>query len=170
MKPPVAVAESRPLSLRALPLPPGVPGRVWLSAMPGRLEPWADFVAAARGAGLTRIVCLNPPDEIAALSPAYRAAIEAGVLPAALQRLPMRDLGLAQDGQAFRAGIATLAAALQHGEVALLHCAHGIGRTGTAAACLLKHLGLPTAEALRQVRAAGSNPESALQSGLIYTF
>jgi len=52
----------------------------------------------------------------------------------------------------------------------LVHCAAGIGRTGTVAACLLKRLGVPTAVALRRVREAGSNPESALQSGLIERF
>ena len=55
--------------------------------------------------------------------------------------------------------------------------ARGIGRrqkdcirTGTAAACLLKHLGLPRDEALQAVRAAGSNPENAEQSGLVDLF
>ena len=38
----------------------------------------------------------------------------------------------------------------------VLHCAAGIGRTGTTAACLLKGLGLSTAQALKQVREAGS--------------
>jgi protein-tyrosine phosphatase len=52
----------------------------------------------------------------------------------------------------------------------LLHCAAGMGRTGTVAACLLKRLGLPKEEALERVRQAGSNPESAVQTGLVDTF
>lgn len=156
--------------MRPLPLPPDLPGRLWLAPMPGRREPWPAFVATAQQAGLTRIVCLTPPDEVAGLSPDYHAAIAANRLPATLQWLPMLDFGLARDAAAFQAGIDELAAALQGGEVALLHCAAGIGRTGTAAACLLKRLGLPAGEALRRVRAAGSNPESALQSGLIDRF
>jgi protein-tyrosine phosphatase len=56
------------------------------------------------------------------------------------------------------------------GGIVLLHCAAGIGRTGTTAACLLKRLGAPTAVALQRVRDAGSNPESALQQGLIDRF
>ena len=56
------------------------------------------------------------------------------------------------------------------GQQVLLHCAAGIGRTGTVAACVLKHLGLPAALALARVRAAGSNPQSALQSGWIDQF
>lgn len=158
------------MSWRALPLPPAVPGRVWLAAMPGRLEPWTGFEAAARAAGLSRIVCLTPLEEIAQLSPAYRAALAQGRLPWHWQALPMPDRGVADDAAIFRAGVVELASALGRGEVALLHCAAGIGRTGTTAACLLKHLGLSTEQALTEVRRAGSNPESARQSGLIDAF
>jgi protein-tyrosine phosphatase len=59
---------------------------------------------------------------------------------------------------------------LRAGESVLLHCAAGIGRTGTAAACVLKSLGLTRDEALERVRAAGSDPQSAAQSGLIDAF
>ncbi|GAB3669793.1 protein-tyrosine phosphatase family protein [Ramlibacter alkalitolerans] len=51
----------------------------------------------------------------------------------------------------------------------LLHCAAGMGRTGTAA-CVLKALGLATPEALQRVRDAGSNPQNAEQSGLVDWF
>ena len=71
---------------------------------------------------------------------------------------------------AFHAAIGQVVDALRGGESVLLHCAAGIGRTGTAAACVLKHLGLPTAQALQRVREAGSNPETALQSGLVERF
>ena len=53
---------------------------------------------------------------------------------------------------------------------AVKHCAAGIGRTGTVAACVLKQLGLGSEQALQQVRDAGSNPQSALQSGWIERF
>jgi protein tyrosine/serine phosphatase len=52
----------------------------------------------------------------------------------------------------------------------LMHCAAGLGRTGTAAACLLKALGLEAGEALQRVRDAGSNPQNAEQSGLVHWF
>ena len=60
--------------------------------------------------------------------------------------------------------------ALRAGESVLLHCAAGLGRTGTAAACVLKALGLETREALQRVREAGSNPQNAEQSGLVHWF
>ena len=63
-----------------------------------------------------------------------------------------------------------MVAALRGGESVLLHCAAGIGRTGTAAACVLKQLGLDNDSALARVRQAGSNPENALQSGLVDRF
>lgn len=158
------------MSFRPLALPPGIAGRVWLSPMPGRLQPWDRFVAEARAAGLTRIVCLTPREEIAELSPDYAAAIEARTLPCQWQALTMRNYGVAQELQGFKAGVEEMAVALGGGEVLLLHCAAGIGRTGTAAACLLKRLGLSTDAALQQVREAGSNPESARQSGWIEAF
>lgn len=158
------------MSLRALPLPPAVAGRLWLGPMPGRRGAWPDFVVAARAAGLTRIVCLTPRDEIAALAPDYLAAIESDTLPCRWQLLPMHNFGLAQELDGFRAAIDELATSLGRGEVVLLHCAAGLGRTGTAAACVLKRLGLGSAAALQQVREAGSNPQSAQQSGWIDRF
>jgi atypical dual specificity phosphatase len=175
MRPAVAQAAHNPsaMSFRALDfstLLPAMSGRVWLAAMPGRLEPWGTFLALAQQHTIARVVCLTPRHEVASLSPAYHAAIRRNELPFVWQPLPMRDLGLADQAQAFRAGITEVAQAVRAGDAVLLHCAAGIGRTGTAAACLLKHLGLPTALALQAVREAGSSPESALQSGLIDTF
>ncbi|WP_374594707.1 tyrosine-protein phosphatase [Aquabacterium sp.] len=157
-------------TFRSLALPPTAQGALWLSSMPGRLEPWPDFLSEARRVGLTAVVCLNPLTEVAELSPAYHAAIRAGELPFRFNHIPMRNFGLAAQADLFRASIEGVADELQRGEVVLLHCAAGMGRTGTVAACLLKRLGLPKLDALDRVRAAGSNPESAVQSGLVDTF
>ena len=59
---------------------------------------------------------------------------------------------------------------LRAGDAVMLHCAAGMGRTGAAAACVLKQLGLPEDEALQRIRDAGSNPENAVQSGLVNWF
>ena len=82
----------------------------------------------------------------------------------------MRDFGLAANVATFRDGIAAVARELSGGEIVLLHCAAGVGRTGTAAACLLKSLGVAREDALQRVRDAGSSPELAAQSGLIHAF
>ncbi len=158
------------MPFRPVHLPDSARGALWLHSMPGRHEPFGAFIADAQAAKLDLIVCLTPRHELASLSPAYDAALRAGTLPLRWQHLPMRDFGLADNLAAFQAGIVALAREMTAGEAVLLHCAAGIGRTGTAAACLLKSLGLPRDEALQRVRDAGSSPESAAQSGLIHNF
>jgi hypothetical protein len=56
-------------TLRPLPLPDGVPGELWLFAMPGRLEPMTAFLAAAAHVGAARNVNLATDAEIATGSP-----------------------------------------------------------------------------------------------------
>jgi protein-tyrosine phosphatase len=158
------------MPLRPLELPaPGL-GRVWLGAMPGRSESWQAFLEEAAAKRLDQVLCLNPLFEIERLSPDYAAAIAAGQLPFRWTHLPMQDFGLAAEVDAYRAVIDDVAATVRGGGSVLLHCAAGIGRTGTSAACLLKRLGASKALALQRVREAGSNPESALQRGLIDRF
>ena len=169
---PVNLAAAPAVTSPLTPTAPTViaPGQLWLQSMPGRLESWPAFLDEARAAQLTVVVCLNPLEEVAQLSPAYHKAIAEGRLPFRWQHLPMRDFGLGADPAAFRLGVEQVANSLVLGQHVLLHCAAGIGRTGTVAACVLKQLGLPAALALARVREAGSNPQSALQSGWIDQF
>lgn len=156
--------------LRPVALPDGVSGRLWFSAMPGRFESWGAFVDEAQRARLSLVLCLTPLDELDSLSPAYRLAIDRDTLPFRWRHAPMRNFGLPASLQSFRDEVGGVAQALRAGESALLHCAAGVGRTGSAGACVLKVLGLDAAAALQAVRDAGSNPETAAQSGLIDTF
>ena len=155
------------MSFRQIELPQATAGTLWLHSMPGRFETWTDFVAKAQAVRLGKIVCLTPMHELSGLSPAYGRAVSSGELPFRFLLLPMRNFGLAGEQRTFRTGIEQVADDLRGGESVLLHCAAGIGRTGTAAACVLKSLGLTRDEALERVRAAGSDPQSAAQSGLI---
>ena len=158
------------MSLRSLSLPPELTGQVWLGPMPGRFEPWSLFEREVRSAGIDMVVCLAPRPELAELSPDYHAALASGALSFRWMLVPMRNFGLPEDPAAFRRDIATIAQAVRSGDHVLLHCAAGLGRTGTAAACLLKSLGLEAREALMRVRDAGSNPQNAEQSGLVHWF
>lgn len=158
------------MTLRRVELPQTAAGSLWLSAMPGRFSPWPNFEDQARRAGLGLVVCLTPREEMAQLSPAYNAAVTAGSVPFAWLNLPMPNFGLPPDPAAFRREIARIAGEVRRGDAVLLHCAAGLGRTGTAAACVLKALGNDSGEALERVRAAGSNPQNASQSGLVGWF
>lgn len=158
------------MPLRRLRLPTEVPGQVWLGAMPGRFDSWDSFRAEADRSRLGLVVCLAPRAELAELAPEYHAAVSRGDLPFRWMLVPMRNFGLPEDPAAFRRDIAVLAEEVRKGEVLFLHCAAGLGRTGTAAACLLKALGLESEEALQRVREAGSNPQNAEQSGLVGWF
>lgn len=158
------------MALRPVALPAGVPGTLWLSSMPGRFGPWSAFEAEARRARLALVVCLTPRDEMIELSPAYDAAVSLGNMPFRWSPLPLPNFGVPQDQEAFRRAITRIADELRGGQAVLLHCAAGLGRTGTAAACVLKALGASPTGALESVRQAGSNPQNALQSGLVDWF
>lgn len=158
------------MPLRRVELPPDVPGRLYLASMPGRFEPWPAFLGEAQQAGLQQVLCLTPRVEIGELSPAYLAAVARGRLPFRWTQMPMRNYGLPDDLPAFRDTVQSVAGALRGGDAVLLHCAAGLGRTGSAAACVLKALGLDTPQALQRVREAGSNPQNAQQTGLVDSF
>jgi protein-tyrosine phosphatase len=156
--------------MRPVDLPAGVPGKLWLASMPGRFEAWNAFVGAAQRSHLGLVVCLTPRQEMRELSPEYHKAVGAGTVPFRWLNVPVPNFGVPADAQAFRQDLQQIASALQRGDAVLLHCAAGLGRTGSAAACILKALGLSTSEALSRVRAAGSNPQNAAQSGFVEWF
>ena len=158
------------MALRSLRLPPEVTGQVWLGPMPGRFDSWNAFRGEAERRALATVVCLAPRSEVAELAPEYHMALTRGELPFRWLNIPMRNFGLPEDPAGFRRDIAALAQGVRSGDVVLLHCAAGLGRTGSAAACLLKALGVPEDDALQRVRDAGSNPQNAEQSGLVHWF
>lgn len=158
------------MPLRRVQLPPEVPGQLWLGPMPGRFDAWNVFQAEAERNRLALVVCLTPRLELQELSPEYHAAVARGRLPWRWLHLPMRNFGLPEDPAGFRRDIHAVAEGVRAGDAVLLHCAAGLGRTGTAAACVLKDLGLEAPQALQRVRDAGSNPQNAEQSGLVDWF
>jgi protein-tyrosine phosphatase len=158
------------MALRRVHLPSDVPGQLWLGPMPGRFDSWNAFEDEAERSRLALVVCLTPRMELQELSPDYHAAVARGRLPWRWLHVPMRNFGLPEDPAGFRRDIQSIADRLRGGDAVLLHCAAGLGRTGTAAACVLKNLGLDAQQALERVRAAGSNPQNAEQSGMVDWF
>jgi protein-tyrosine phosphatase len=138
--------------------------------MPGRFGSWAGFEREAREAQLAVVVCLTSRDEVQELSPQYHAAIASDDMPFQWVHVPVPNFGVPEDREAFRRGIERVAKALRAGQPVMMHCAAGMGRTGSAAACVLKSLGLSTQDALQRVRDAGSNPQNAAQSGFVDWF
>jgi len=158
------------MAFRPVDLPPKVPGSLWLASMPGRFEAWSAFQEQAQRTELALVVCLTPRSELAELSPTYHRAVVEGTVPFRWMNLPMPNFGLPEDPATFRHDVEQIAQALRQGDAVMLHCAAGVGRTGSTAACVLKALGLDTEEALQRVRDAGSNPQNAQQSGLVDWF
>src|SRR5689334_18039748 len=126
------------MALRPVALPDEVTGSLWLGAMPGRFESWGEFEGQAQRTGLDLVVCLTPRDELAELSPRYHAAIAEGSVPFRWKNVPMPNFGIPADGAGFRRDVEEIAQALRRGDSVMLHCAAGMGRTGSTAACVLK--------------------------------
>jgi atypical dual specificity phosphatase len=51
----------------------------------------------------------------------------------------------------------------------VVHCAYGVGRTGTVSALLLARLGLPLEAAIQTIRRAGSTPDTSNQRAFLST-
>ncbi len=143
-------------------LPPEVRGTLYLHSMPGRHEPFDVARAAIVGSGIEQVVCLTPDEEIRERSPEYAAAIAAG-LPWRHVAVPVPDFGIPEDAESFRQVARSTAESLRRGANVLVHCAAGIGRTGTFAVAVLCQLGVALPHAHRLVREAGSSSESDAQ-------
>lgn len=152
---------------RSVALPAGVSGRLYLHSMPGRFEPYQATVDAAAMRGITQVVCLTSLDEIEGKAPSYARALQRNNIPWQQVMFPIVDFGVPGDRASFLDLVDGIAADLRRGVNILLHCAAGIGRTGTVASCVLVVLGLTPDEAARRVEAAGSYAERPEQVELI---
>ena len=153
---------------RAVKLPNGVAGRLFLGSMPGRYEVFQEAWRAIAEHGITRVVCLVPSDELQDKSPLYARAVREERVPWEHESFPIEDFEAPADREAFWALARRAAALLAAGETIMAHCAAGIGRTGTFAVCVLLALGLTAAEARTAVRRAGSSPQTAAQEDIVH--
>jgi len=152
---------------RQVMLPPEIRGVLYLHSMPGRYEPFSASPAEIEDKDITAVICLTSLKEIEEKSPEYAAAITAGALPFERVAFPIRDFNVPDDKTAFIALAKTVAGRLLAGENILVHCAGGIGRTGTFAISVLLALHIDMDEAFNTVEIAGSGPETNVQHNLI---
>ncbi len=142
-------------------------GVVHLHSMPARYESWEDFTKWIEKVNVDAIVCLAPFDEIEVKSEEYAEAIRNKQLPCDKIDYPITDYGVPTDRHEFSEFVLSIAKRVQGGDSILVHCAGGIGRTGTVATCTLQQLGVENHEALKIVRKAGSCPENSDQKDLV---
>lgn len=144
-----------PLRVDWLDTPAVKPGALGLTILPGRRDYGRELardLAALKAAGVSHLACLLSPPEFhhfgvdGLLGAAREAGLEVFHLPVLDQRAPSRaDM---------RRLAAWLNGALGAGAKAVVHCVGGLGRSGLAAACLLKARGLTAAGAVAEVRRA----------------
>jgi protein-tyrosine phosphatase len=158
-----------PHFLRPVRLPTGIAGTLWLGPMPGRLRPIADDMDDLRAQKVTLIVSLTPLGEIEEKAPGYAASL-AGGTDIRVVRFPITDFGVPADEAGLFALASETARALASGKRVFVHCAAGIGRTGTFAICILRAFGLDLAQATTLVASAGSGPETEAQKAFVARF
>jgi len=158
------------MSIRPVKLPAGIPGRLYLSGMPGSSEGWESFLAELARLKIGEIVSLTPDGEIEQKSPGYAAAIANEAIPCLRRSFPISDFGVPHDLSEYASFVERIAGRLRAGGSVLVHCGAGIGRTGTFAVCLLIALGEGEPTARQAVISAGSKPETPEQDRLIAWF
>ena len=158
------------LGFRALSMPEGVPGSLYLSSMPGRYRSFDHDLAEAERLGVSTVLCLNPRDEIQYKSPHYHQALHDGSHGWRVVDHPIEDFRAPVRGDGFSSLVREIADELRTGTNVMLHCAGGIGRTGTVSSCILIALGLPADDALAEVRRARAWPENKAQLDFVHWF
>jgi protein-tyrosine phosphatase len=145
---------------RRVNLPTRVSGKLLLHSMPGRFEAieraWQEVKNEAVGA----IICLAEPYEIPLKSSSYADALRVGMVPCTVLAFEIREGGVPEDRDGFWELANVLANRLLSGEVVLIHCAGGLGRTAMLAIAVLLALGAPKNEAESAVSRAGSTVET----------
>lgn len=150
--------------IHEIPLPPSVAGRLWLCGK-HRIAP--DVEALLAEVGADTVVCLTEGHELADRYPDYVAWLR-GNQPDRAVWHPVPDFGTPRPEEAGQL-FADLVERLDAGRGVIVHCAGGIGRSGTTAAAVLVMLGMPVDDAIAHVRAHRpmAGPETGAQKDLV---
>ena len=135
--------------------------------MPGRFEPLEETQRSIQALNIRRVICLTPAEEIWRKSPDYACLLEAKGYNWQQDLFPIKDFSVPEDREAYLELARRLADALSSGENLLIHCAGGVGRTGTLATVVLLAGGMSELEAQQAVEMAGSGPENEKQKSLV---
>ena len=152
---------------RCVELPAWVPGRMLLHSMPGRFEAIEKVWHQVRSDAVGSIVCLTETFEIRQKSFRYAEALEAGTVPCSVLPFEIREGGVPADRESFWTLASDIANQLHSGQVVLIHCAGGVGRTAMLAVSVLIALGEPINEAEDLVSRAGSTVETMVQMEML---
>lgn len=142
-------------------------GHIFLDQMPGRSEPLTSFLDLMKTNRVDVVVRLTGSDEIKLKSPGYHAFRAEDELPVDEIKFPIEDYGIPGDQDAYLDLVRTICDLLIGGRNVLIHCAGGIGRTGTLAICVLLAGGYQVEQAVAIVKQAGSGPENENQKNFL---
>jgi ADP-ribosylglycohydrolase/protein-tyrosine phosphatase len=138
-------------------------GAVGMTVLPGKRRigysgpQWRDPVADARRLretyGCTTLLLLVEDADLDA-SRAWTTLPALGAVGIEVIRHPVADMDVPHDAAAYRVTLDAIAARLAAGERVVVACRGGLGRTGTAVACLIVDGGADPDDAIAAVRAA----------------
>jgi Swiss Army Knife protein, DSP-PTPase phosphatase domain len=101
-------------------------------------------------AGITSFVDLTEAHECIPYLPFLLAGVSEGTCPPAYQRLPIRNWDVPTPAM-MRRILNAIDTALAEGQSVYVHCAGGIGRTGTVVGCYLARHGMQGEAALEEI-------------------